>query len=105
MAPISSHRKLAQHHIQCRAALELTDGLQKRSSSATSTAALNPTGRRRFRRKGPPAAGARKLIALPLMPCVVTVLCHANCMGAWVYFWRHCSPDASLDIGAKRSWG
>eukprot|EP00971_Amphidinium_carterae_P191166 3793723-Amphidinium_carterae.1 len=31
-----------------------------------------------------------KLSAAILLPCVVTCLCHADCLGGWTYFWKPC---------------
>eukprot|EP00971_Amphidinium_carterae_P079897 1580811-Amphidinium_carterae.1 len=31
-----------------------------------------------------------QLLATPVLPSVVTIVCHAECLGAWVFFWHPC---------------
>eukprot|EP00971_Amphidinium_carterae_P027374 539114-Amphidinium_carterae.1 len=35
-----------------------------------------------------------KLVAAPLIPCIVAIACQANCLGAWVSFWEPCLGSA-----------
>eukprot|EP00971_Amphidinium_carterae_P180028 3570971-Amphidinium_carterae.1 len=36
-----------------------------------------------------------KLLATPIIPCVVTFLYQADCLGAWVFFWQPCVDPMS----------
>eukprot|EP00971_Amphidinium_carterae_P292586 5808477-Amphidinium_carterae.1 len=40
-----------------------------------------------------------KLVVSVAVPCLVTLVYHAECLGAWVLFWRPCTKErASLTI-------
>eukprot|EP00971_Amphidinium_carterae_P053702 1057750-Amphidinium_carterae.1 len=36
-----------------------------------------------------------KILATMLLPGLVTVLCHAECLGVWVFFWHPCAHNSS----------
>eukprot|EP00971_Amphidinium_carterae_P332768 6467096-Amphidinium_carterae.2 len=40
-----------------------------------------------------------KILATPFVPFFVTVACHADCFGAWVFFWTPCTSKF-VDVGA-----
>eukprot|EP00971_Amphidinium_carterae_P034212 673632-Amphidinium_carterae.1 len=42
-----------------------------------------------------------QLLSIPVLPGLVTVACHAECLGAWVYFWAPCRA-ATCDADAFR---
>eukprot|EP00971_Amphidinium_carterae_P260890 5175637-Amphidinium_carterae.1 len=40
-----------------------------------------------------------KLLATPILPCLVTGVFHAECLGVWVYLWQPCTTHTNQHIG------